>query len=294
MKPENEAVCIACAGTECGEGPVWSADEQVLYWVDITGARLHCYDPRRCCDTAWDMPGEVGALALRRGGGLVLMLQSGFAFFDVGTSSIEHLFDPHPEDTETHLNDAKVDSRGRLWAGTYHTPMPRQPRGVLFRLDPDLSCRRMDEGFHVPNGPDWSPDDRVMYLSDSIAQVIYAYDFDVDTGTIENRRVFARVPPELGRPDGLTVDAEGYIWSGRADGWRLSRYAPDGRIDRVVTLPVQVVTNCAFGGDDLATLYITTARWGVPSHALADQPLAGGLLAMCPGVRGRLETQFPG
>ena len=294
MKLGSEPVCIARAGTECGEGPVWSADERVLYWVDITGARLHCYDPRRRCDAAWDLPGEVGALALRRGGGLVLMLQSGFAFFDPRTGTIEHLFDPHPEDTETRLNDAKVDRRGRLWAGTYHAPMPRQPRGVLFRLDPDLSCRRMDQGFHVPNGPDWSPDDRVMYLGDSTAQIIYAYDFDLDAGTVANRRVFARVPPELGRPDGLSVDAEGYVWSGHADGWRLTRYAPDGRIDRVVTLPVQVVTNCAFAGEDLGTLYITTARWGVPNHALAGQPLAGGLFAMSPGVRGRLETQFPG
>jgi sugar lactone lactonase YvrE len=290
----SELTCVSRAGTDCGEGPVWCSTGKLLYWVDITGSRLHCYDPARQCDTAWDMPGEIGSVVIRQNGKLLVALEQGLAFFDPATAAVEILFDPHADNPETRLNDSKCDRRGRLWVGSYHLPIPRQPQGALFRVDPDLSCHRMDTGLRVPNGPDWSPDDRIMYLGDSISQVIYAYDFDLASGTIANRRVFARIDPSIGRPDGIKVDAEGFLWTGHADGWRLTRYAPDGRVDRVVEMPVRMVTNCAFGGDNLDTMYITTARWSVSAEDLLKQPLAGGLFRMNPGVRGQPDTRFAG
>jgi sugar lactone lactonase YvrE len=269
---------------------VWCPIERRLYWIDMSGGRLHCYDPICRCDTTWDLSGDIGSIAIRKDGTLLLGLDQGLAVFNPPTASIDPLLDPQPEDPETRVSDSKCDRRGRLWVATYHVARPRQRRGALYRVDPDLSCRKMDEGFRCAIGPDWSPDDRVMYVGDTIGQVILAYDFDLLSGAIANRRVFARVDPQTGRPDGLRVDAEGFLWSGHADGWRLTRYAPDGRIDRVIRFPVQTVTNCAFGGDDLATLYVTTAR----RDAGADQPLAGGLFALRPGVRGLPDTRFAG
>jgi sugar lactone lactonase YvrE len=290
----TELICVARAGADCGEGPVWCPNTGLLYWVDITGSRLHCYDPARQCDSAWDMPGEIGSVVRRQNGKLLVALEQGLAFFDPATAAIDMLFDPQLEDPETRLNDAKCDRLGRLWVGTYHLPIPRQQRGALYRVDPDLSCRKMDEGFRCSNGPDWSPDDRVMYVGDSIEQVIYAYDFDLPSGTMANRRVFASVDPSIGRPDGLTVDSEGYLWAGHADGGRLTRYAPDGRVDRVIEFPVRIVTNCAFGGDNLSRLYVTTARWSISPEDLLTQPLAGNLFAFDPGVRGLPDTPFAG
>lgn len=286
--------CVSRAATDCGEGPVWCPVKKVLYWVDITGARLHCYDPARNADTAWDMPEEIGSVVIRRNGKLLVALERKFAFFDPATGAIEMLFDPQPDDRETRLNDSKCDRLGRLWHANYHLPIPRQPHGALFRIDPDLSCHTMDTGFRCGNGPDWSPDDRTMYVGDSIEQVIYAYDFDLGSGTIANRRVFARIDPSIGRPDGVKVDAEGFVWTGHADGWRLTRFAPDGRVDRQVMLPTRMVTNCAFGGDNLDTLYITTARWSMSAEDIAKQPLAGGLFMLGPGVRGQANIPFAG
>lgn len=286
--------CVSHARTDCGEGPVWCAETKRLWWVDITGCRLHCYDPAAGSDSAWDMPEEIGAVVLRRKGGLLLTLQSGFAFFDPRNGRLDRLFDPHAADAATWMNDANCDREGRVWAGTYHIEMPRQPRGALFRLNPDLTCHQVASGFGCPNGPDWSPDSRTMYLGDSSIGRIYAFDFDLESGSISNQRIFSEIPPHLGRPDGLTVDAEGFIWCGHADGWQLTRFAPDGTIDQVLPMPVQVVTNCAFAGDDLDVMYITTARWGVPPEALARQPLAGNLFAARPGVRGLLPNRFAG
>ena len=287
-------ICLARAATDCGEGPFWSVDQSGLYWVNITGGRLHFYDPTSKSDTAWDLPQDIGCAVPRACGGLVLTLAKSLAFFDPRNGDLGLFFDPRSEDPNTMLNDGKCDSAGRLWFTSYYLPIPRQPEAGLYRLDPDLTCRKIENGFHVANGPAWSPDEKTMYITDGISQKIFAYDFDVRAGSIENKRVFVSVPEEDGRPDGITVDAEGCVWNGHADGWRLTRYSPDGQTDRVIRLPTQVVTNCAFGGPNLDYLYITTARWGISHERLAEQPLAGGLFGMDPGVKGLPETPFAG
>jgi sugar lactone lactonase YvrE len=166
------------------------------------------------------------------------------------------------------------------------------PTGALYRLDPDLSCRRMESGIGISNSLAWSPDDRIFYFADTLRRTIFAYDFDAETGAISNRRVFTDCIDQPGAPDGSTIDAEGYLWNAQWDGWRLVRYAPDGRIDRVVGLPVQKPTSCMFGGPDLATLYVTSAVWDLTGEALAKQPNAGGVFALDVGVRGLPESRF--
>jgi sugar lactone lactonase YvrE len=184
-------------------------------------------------------------------------------------------------------------SCGRLWAGT--TRLDSSPgRGALYRFDPRRRFARMASGLTVSNGLDWSPDNTLFYLADSAESRVYAYDFDLARGDISNRRVLIETRPEDGRPDGLTVDAEGGIWCAMWDGWAVRRYMPDGRLDVVVRLPVPRPSSCTFGGDDLATLYITTGRIRLSARHLAEAPLSGSLFAYRPGARGLPAAAFAG
>jgi sugar lactone lactonase YvrE len=166
--------------------------------------------------------------------------------------------------------------------------------GTLYRLDPDLSVHVVCTDVHLSNGLGWSPDDRVLYYTDSLRRTIWAYDFDLATGGIENRRIFARVPDDAGVPDGLCVDAQGHVWSAHWGGWRLTRYAPDGRIDRVVPMPVPQPSCPAFGGPDLDVLYVSSAAIGMTPADFARAPDGGGLFALDPGVGGLPVNRFAG
>ena len=189
-------------------------------------------------------------------------------------------------------NDGKCDRQGRFWVGTMGD-MRRTPRGHLYRLDPQAGLRRVLDGLTIPNGLCWSPDGRTMYFTDSPTRLIWAFPYDPATGTPGERRVFAQVDGS-GVADGATVDAEGCLWSARHGGGRVTRYTPDGRIDREIALPVSQPSCCAFGGPDLGTLFVTTARNGLSADDLAKQPLAGAVLALEPGVRGLAEPRYAG
>jgi sugar lactone lactonase YvrE len=191
------------------------------------------------------------------------------------------------------FNDGKVDRRGRLWAGTIDRQTAK-PTGSLYRLDADLLVTRMETGLICSNGLGWSPDDKIMYFTDSMVRTIWQYDFDAASGTIDNRRVFAKLAEDDGVPDGLTVDAEGFVWSAVWDGWRIVRYAPDGAIDRQIIMPVQRPSSCMFGGPGLRTLYVTSACADLRASDLLRGPLAGALFAIEPGVAGLPETPFGG
>lgn len=294
--PPIETLPVACV-VDCknvlGEVPVWDIAEQALYWVDIEGRLLQRFEPASGALRSWNMPERVCALALRAGGGVVLALASGFAFFDPETGAIERLAAPEAHLPGNRMNDGKCDRRGRFWAGTMDDSLVSHS-GALYRLDPDLSCHRMEGGIGISNSLAWSPDDRVFYFADTLRRTIFAYDFDIETGSIGNRRVLTDCAGQPGTPDGSTIDAEGFLWNAQWDGWRLVRYAPDGRIDRIVSLPVQKPTSCMFGGPDLSTLYVTTAVWDLKGEALAAQPHAGGLLVLDVGVRGLPEPRFAG
>jgi sugar lactone lactonase YvrE len=285
--------CVVPAGAVLGEGALWDVAEQALYWVDIKGRRVHRYDPRRDQDQQWPVAEDVGSLAVRAGGGLVLALRSGFHFFDPQTGRTTPAVEPEPERVENRFNDGKTDRQGRFWAGSMHNPETR-PTGGLYRLDADLSCRRLIDGITVSNALCWSPDGRTMYHADTTRRTVWAWDSDPDAGEIANRRVFVTLSGDDGNPDGATVDAEGFVWLAHWDGWQLTRHDPTGRTERVVRLPVQRPTCPAFGGPDLAVLYVTSAAIGLSPEALAAQPCAGGLLALDPGVRGVPEARFRG
>ena len=217
-------------------------------------------------------------------------MRDGLAFWDQKTPEIEILVNPELGRLNARFNDGKVDPRGRFWAGT----LGEDNQSCLYKLDPDGSVQIMETGIQISNGLGWSPDLKTMYYTDSPLRVIYAYDFDLNSGSINNRRKFVKVPREDGFPDGLTVDSEGFIWSAHWDGWRVTRYDPDGKIERVIYLPVQRPTSCAFGGPDLDQLFITSAWTGLSETERQEQPLAGDLFLVHGEVKGRKEYDFLG
>jgi sugar lactone lactonase YvrE len=218
---------------------------------------------------------------------------SGFKWLDPETGAVTPFHDPEPHLPGNRFNDGKCDRRGRLLAGTMDNDEVACT-GTLYRLDPDLSAHVMCTDVHLSNGLGWSPDDRLLYYTDSLRRTIWVYDYDLASGEIDHRRAFATVPEDAGVPDGLCVDAEGCVWSAHWGGWRLTRYAPDGRIELVVPMPVPQPSCPAFGGTDLATLYVTTAAIGMSEQDLAKAPHGGGLLAFEPGVRGLPTNRFAG
>jgi L-arabinonolactonase len=288
----NEARLVVDAKNKLGEVPVWDRVDQALWWVDIEGKLLQRYEEKTGRTREWHLPERIGSFALREQGGLVCAMASGLAFFDTETGELDWIARPDTN-PRNRFNDGKCDRNGRFWAGTMDDKLTEHS-GALFRLDPDRYVHRVAEGIGISNSLAWSPDDRTFYFADTLDRTIYAYDYDKHRGTIANRRVLADHKDQPGNPDGSTIDAEGYLWNAQWDGWRLVRFAPDGRVDRVVELPVQKPTSCMFGGPDLATLYVTTAVWDLQGEALARQPWAGALLAIDVGVKGLPEPRFKG
>lgn len=208
----------------------------------------------------------------------------------VRSIKLEFIADPEADKPEARFNDGAVDRQGRFWAGTISEGFANS----LYRLDPDGTVQKMETGIGISNGIGWSPDNKTMYFTDTPARVIYAYDFDLATGAIENRRTFVQVPEEEGFPDGLTVDSEGFIWSAHWDGWKITRYDPTGKVEREIQVLVQRPTSCTFGGAELNELYLTSASVGLSQAALKDQPLAGDLFRLKVEVKGLEEPKYLG
>lgn len=276
-----------------GESPMWSPREGALYWIDTRGPRIYRYHLASGERASWETPSKVSAVCLRRGGGLVVAMKSGIAYFDAGSGTFTPVVDPEPDVADSRLNDAKVDRGGRFWVGSMEDE-GQTPTGRIYRLDPDRTLTSHDDGYTVPNGPAWSPDGTRMYLSDSRRGTIYAYDFDNASGRVAKRRTFVQLAEGAGWPDGATVDAAGYLWSARINGWAIVRYAPDGTQESVLELPVSRPTSVAFGGDDLRTLFVTTGSARLSAAELATQPLAGAVLAFRVDVDGLAEPEFAG
>ena len=276
-----------------GEGPLWDVEEQKLYWIDSLAPALQRCNADGSAIEHWPLPAHIGSMALRMHGGAVLSLANGFHRFDFATGMLTPIVDPEPQLDRTRLNDGKVDRRGRFVVGSMDYAECDAICG-LYRLDPDLSCTRLDDGIIVSNGPCWSPDNRTFYFADTWKDVIYAYDYDLDQGEVANRRVFASTLDQSGSPDGSTVDSEGYLWNARVTAGRIYRYAPDGRIDRVVDMPVKNVTSVMFGGPQLDVLYVTSMARLLPGQDELE-PEAGGLFAVYGlGVKGLPESRFAG
>jgi sugar lactone lactonase YvrE len=287
--------CVVREEAIVGESPVWCATESVLYWVDITGQKIHRFNPSTGVNDTMHLPEPVTALALRAKGGLVLSLKKDFARFDIATQKLTYLGNPEKDKPDNRFNDAKCDPQGRFWAGTMGNVHWDAPTGALYRLDPDgsITCHQTD--VICANGMGWSPDHRTMYFTESFRYAVYAYDYDAATGAISNRRVFASLGRDSGGfPDGLTVDAEGHVWSVHNALGKVVRYTPGGQIEREVALPVPRPCGCIFGGERLDTLYITTARETLTPEQIAQYPLSGSVFAAVPGVRGLAEPYFAG
>jgi L-arabinonolactonase len=289
--PEPQPRVVIASRNQIGESPLWSAAENALYWVDVEGRLIQRWTMRDQSVQRWQMAEPVGCIGLRKRGGPVGASRTGFFFLDVASGTSTPIADPEADQPDNRFNDGKVDRRGRFWAGTRNFRDHSKNTGALYRLDPDLSVHRMEEGLGCPNGMAWSPDDRLMYLCDTWARKIFVYDFAVEEGVPHHRRLFAELQEAEGFPDGLTVDTEGFVWNAHYNGWRVTRYAPDGRIERVLRMPVQHVTSLTFGGPECATLYITTAALRLSEEERKHQPLAGHVFALEAG-RGIPEPQF--
>lgn len=282
---------VLAAGAEIGESPVWDPDSGELLWVDILLGLVNRFDPRTGKNRSFAIGQPVGAVACCLDGDLLLAVRDGFAVLD-STGQVRPVVDVEGSDSSARMNDGACDARGRYWAGT--TTADRRPgAGSVYRLAADGSVDRVLTGVTLPNGIDWSPNGRTMYFTDSATGCVDAFDFDLASGKPSNRRHLIEIPEADGTPDGLTVDAAGFLWVALYRGGSVRRYTPTGTLDLVIELPVKLVTSCAFGDADLKSLYITTATRGLDSAALVAQPGAGGLFRVRPpGVAGVLSNRF--
>jgi sugar lactone lactonase YvrE len=278
-----------------GEGPVWHSKEGFLYWVNFIGDyQILRFSPQTRQLDVFETGMPVMALGIRKAGGFIAATAKGMAMWDTERKKVEPLCDPLAGRTGFRFNDAATDFEGRFWVGTLNDANPKGPDGELFRIQPDGFYQLMDRNITVANGIGWSPDRKIMYFTDSFRYSIYAYDYAAATGTISNRRTFVQTSPDGGIPDGLTVDSEGFVWSAYCGGWRVVRYNPEGQVDREYRFPVANPTSCAFGGERLDELYVTSAHLGLSQEQREQYPQSGDLFRIKPGVAGFDEPRFAG
>lgn len=285
---------VADVKTHLGEGPLWDVDQQRLYWVDSLSGKIFKSTADGAEIRAWDVPEKIGSMAIRKDGvGAVVALANGIHLLDFRTGEVEFVCDPEADRSSNRLNDGKVDEQGRFIFGSMDTN-EEGPSGSLYRLDLDLTVHKIDDGIIVSNGPCWSPDSKLFYFTDSWAGSIYKYDYDVMTGGVSNRRVFATVDMSAGgAPDGATVDAEGFVWSALVYDGKIVRYAPDGSVSRVIEMPVKKVTSVMFGGENLDVLYVTSMAKPPLPRFPSDPVMAGSLFAIKDlGIQGLPEHRF--
>ncbi len=285
-----------------GESPMWHPDEQVLYYCDIPGHKLHRFNPATQQLDTWAFDTDVACCAPALSGGLVLGMRDGLWRFDPATGERTLIEAPSYETATERYNDGKCDPAGRFWCGTIYEPRD-PPLAALYCLGTDGQVMRRADGITVSNGLGWSPDGGTMYWSDTKAHRIQAFDFDLDTGELSNRRVFMQFEPRRegqsldtygGRPDGAAVDSQGNYWVAMFEGARVLQLSPAGEVLREIRLPVRCATMPCFGGADLRTLYITTSREKRPADELAAQPLAGCVLQLRVDVAGLPVSYYRG
>lgn len=276
---------------QLGEGPLWSAQQHALYWVDILSHALYRYSLADHAVKRWTLPEKTGWVVERRGQpGFIAGMQSGFVELDLEPFAIRRIVDPEPDLPGNRLNDAKVDRQGRIWAGTMDAAI-RETTGALYCMQPDFSVRRVDEGYKITNGPAFSPSQDCMYHTDTGRGLVYRFALS-PAGEIGNRRVFLKFTREMGSPDGMTVDAEGYVWIAHWGGSRVCRYTPDATLNRTIELPASQITSCTFAGPDLDRMFVTSAAQDLDRE---DEPLAGSLFEVdAGGARGLPPGLFGG
>ncbi len=279
------AKSVLPAQAALGEGALWNPETARLYWVDIEGRALHVFDPATGQDVHFATGSRVGTVVPMHGGNVLVALQNGIHRLDTRTGRLSALVNPLVEPS-LRFNDGKCDPAGRFWVGTFDLH-ERPQSGTLYRFDPDGRLHVMLRGITNSNGIAWARDSRTMYYIDTPTYTVQAFDYDNVLGTIANARVIIRLPNGGGFPDGMTLDAEGMLWVALWGGGAVHCFDPGtGALLQVVEVPAPFTSSCAFGGPQLETLYITTARGGLSAEQLKQFPLSGNVFAVEPGVRG--------
>lgn len=288
---EIRAELMHDARAHLGEGPVWDPRVGVLWWVDIRNGALHRFDPDTGPIAPIEVGQEVGAVSLRTSGGLVMAVRDGFATLD-DDGRVSPLVHVEADREENRMNEGKCDPAGRFWASTMSRDhYPNQ--GALYCLAADGAVRKVLDEISIGNGLAWSADRKTMYYIDTLTCGVDAFDYDVESGQISNRRQIIGIPYEQGFPDGMCIDAEGALWVALWAGACVRRYSTTGELLAQIDLPTSNVSSCVFGGPDLTDLYITTARQGL-GEKLAAEPLAGALFRARPGVAGAEVGSYAG
>ena len=283
------------AQANLGEGAIWHAQKQVLYWVNIMDNEVYIYDPVTNENRTIDVGQYVGTVVPRQSGGLMLALHHGFASLDVDTAELSFVHDPEEHLPDNRFNDGKCDPAGRFWAGTMALNESGSRAGSLYMMDVDHTVRRMWSDIAISNGIVWTSDHKTMYYIDTPNGTVDSFEYDLETGSIANRQVVVTLPKGVGGPDGMTIDAEDMIWVAHWGGSRVTRWNPTtGELLQTVEVPARQVTSCAFGGPDLNQLYITSARKGLDAAALVEYPHSGALFRVTLEVEGVPAYEFAG
>ena len=286
----NEVAVILETHAQLGECPRWDEREGILYWVDIDAGQLHRFNPRSGDDEFMQFDEEVGCFALKKTGGFILAMRSGFHDLDAWQGQLTALVDPEAHLATNRFNDGRCDPAGRFLAGTIYPPKDHGGAN-LYSLDVNFQVSHLEGDILTANGLAFSPDGQTMYFSDTPRHVIYCYDYDITTGVAGNRSLFHRFPLGHGRPDGAAVDSEGCYWTALYEGARVVRLNPAGVIVQEIAVPAFCPTMVAFGDDDLKGLYITTVGRR-PEEELVRYPKSGSLLHVRVEVAGLIEHRF--
>jgi L-arabinonolactonase len=290
----DKVKCVIDCQNIIGESPIWSVEEQKLYWLDIEQSEFWRYDPETDETKVWKTTERAASFAFREKGGLLVAFESCLAFWNPKTGKTTKLKAIEPALATTRMNDGRCDRQGRFIMGGIDESGKFERISSVYRVDRDLSIHKIIFGVAIANSICFSPDGRVMYFADSPTREIWAYDYDTQTGDVSNKKVFANFSDQPGMPDGSIVDSEGYLWNAQWNGHRVVRFRPDGVVDRIISIPAMNITCLAFGGKDLDVLYVTTARYLMTPEQIKAEPLSGGLFAVRVDVKGLKEPKFCG
>jgi sugar lactone lactonase YvrE len=292
--PKSKVQCVYNQRAQLGESPVWCAEHNCLYWIDIEGQTFNRFDPSTDHNYSVDTAIRFGSFALRINGGFVVATEFGFQLYDLVENNLKPLTNPEDDKPNNRFNDGRCDRAGRFWAGTMVEKGVQTPEGSLYSLDNNYSCTKKHTGFSLANGLAWSPNNKIMYFADTRLKVVWTFDFDLDNGDIFNKRIFIQLTNGDGVPDGATIDVDGCYWLTQPRAGKICRYTPDGKLDTVIELPIEKPTMCAFGGQNLKTLYVTTNSHKLTKEEIESQPQAGSLFAVDLESQGIPEPRFRG
>jgi L-arabinonolactonase len=289
----SSIVRVSTGNSVLGENPLWDTETGCVWSIDCMSRKLFRHDPAGSTQVEFLLPRTPGSFAFRSNGGMLMAYRRGLALIEPGTPMLVDVPSPQIDFAKDVFNDGKCDRRGRFWVGTMDREV-QAPIGALYRVDPDLTVHRMADGITLSNGIAWSPDNRTLYHCDSRPGLVWAYDYDIETGTIANRRVLVDFATRKGAPDGCTVDADGGLWVAEIGAGKVVRFDATGRETGAVSVPVTRPTSVIFGGADMRTMFIASMRFSLSDDEQRQQPEAGSVFAVNAGVAGLPEVRFAG